>query len=71
MSTFNKLMAEEEPSLFFVEETKFTTEGKMKLKNYKVFENVRQNMGGGGILRLKSYLGEGWGSRCRCIIYSS
>ena len=50
MLSFNKLLIEEQPSIFFVEETKFRTEGKLNLKNYKVFECVRQNTGGGGIL---------------------
>ena len=50
MSSFNKLLSEEQPSIFFVEETKFRTEGKLNLKFFKVLECIRQNTGGGGIL---------------------
>ena len=47
--SFNKLISEQQPSIFFVEEAKFRSEGKLKLHNYKVFELVRENNCGGGI----------------------
>ena len=48
LSSFNKLISDIQPSLFFLEETKFTAKGNIKIPNYKVFELLREkNMGGG------------------------
>ena len=47
--SFNKVLTELNPSVFFVEETKMKYEGRLKLKNYVVFEKIRQDKNGGGI----------------------
>ena len=50
--TFKKVLAELKPSIFFIEETKYKEEGKLKLEDYHVFEKVRKNKDGGGGLAL-------------------
>ena len=40
------------PSVFFIEETKFKDAGKIKLKNYNIFELIRSSRNGGGGLAL-------------------
>ena len=52
MSTFQKVIKELEPSVFFVEETKFKDEGKFKLGNFTIFELTRESRDGGGGLAL-------------------
>ena len=48
--TFKKVLAELQPSVFFLQETKLKTEGQMKLgNNFIVFELLRQNRNGGGL----------------------
>ena len=48
-TTFKKVLSELKPSVFFIQETKFKTEGKLKLDNYSVFELIRKNREGGGL----------------------
>ena len=49
MFTFKKILSELKPSVFFIEETKYKDEGKIKLdSNYTVFERVRKSKDGGG-----------------------
>ena len=50
--TFQKVVAELKPSVFFVEETKLKDNGRIKLDNYIIFEKIRQNRDGGGGLAL-------------------
>ena len=52
MLTLKKVIAELKPSVFFVEETKFKDEGKIKLEKYIIFEFVRKSRDGGGGLAL-------------------
>jgi hypothetical protein len=41
--TFRKVLAKLNPSIFFIEESKYKTVGKVKFENYVIFELVRQN----------------------------
>ena len=50
MATFNKVLNDLNPSVFFVQESKFKEEGKLCFNNYVVFEMTRQNREGGGLL---------------------
>ena len=50
--TFKKILHELKPSVFFIEETKYKDEGKIKLENYVIFELVRKSRNGGGGLAL-------------------
>ena len=52
ISTFKKIVKELQPSVFFIEETKYKEAGKLKLGNYEIFELVRQSQDGGGGLAL-------------------
>ena len=52
MLTFKKVLNELEPSVFFVEETKFKEEGQLKLDNFTLFELTRKSKDGGGGLIL-------------------
>ena len=55
------MISETQPSLFFLEETKFSSKGNIKLENYKVFEQLReQNMGGGIAIGALSDLNPIW-----------
>ena len=47
--TFKKMVAELKPSVFFLEETKYKEEGKLKLDNFVIFELVRESKEGGGL----------------------
>lgn len=38
-----------QPSVFFIEETKFKEEGKFKIDNFVIFELVRDSKEGGGL----------------------
>ena len=49
LSSFHKLISDIQPSLFFLQETKFTSKGNIKIPNYKVFELLRDYTSGGGI----------------------
>ena len=49
MMTFKKILSELKPSVFFLEETKFKNEGKLKIENYQVFELIRKEKEGGGL----------------------
>ena len=50
--TFKKVMKDLNPSVFFVEETKFQEEGELKLENFMIFELTRASRDGGGGLAL-------------------
>ena len=50
--TFRKIINELKPSVFFIEETKYKDEGKFKIENYVIFENIRKSRDGGGGLAL-------------------
>ena len=50
--TFKKILNELKPSVFFIEETKYKDEGKLKIENYVIFELVRKSRDGGGGLAL-------------------
>ena len=59
--SFKKVLHDLQPSLFFLEETKCKAEGTIKIRDYIIFEKIRQNQlnggGGGGIaLGVKSEL---------------
>ena len=44
MYTFKKILVELKPSVFFIEETKYKEEGKLKVDStYTVFEMVRKS----------------------------
>ena len=52
LSSFEHLLNSLEPSIFFIEETKMKTQGKIKTKNsqrYQIFELVRKDKCGGGL----------------------
>ena len=46
LCSFKKLISDLQPSLFFVEETKFQPPGKLKLDKYTIFEWNRKSSGG-------------------------
>ena len=49
--TFEKVLKDLKPSVFFIEETKFKDAGKVKFDNYLLFEKPRRNrINGGGVL---------------------
>ena len=52
LTTFKKIVSELKPSLFFIEETKYKDEGKLKVDNYSIFEKVRESRDGGGGLAI-------------------
>ena len=47
--TLKKVLFELKPAVFFIEETKYKTEGRFKLDNYEIFELTRKNRDGGGL----------------------
>ena len=60
--TLKKVLNELQPSVFFMEETKYKETGKLKLENYIIFESVRENgaAGGGVALGCLSELHPAW-----------
>ena len=52
LKTFKKVINDLQPSVFFIEETKYQNAGMLKLDNYHIFELVRQSKDGGGGLAL-------------------
>ena len=52
LSTFRKVLSDLRPSVFFVEETKFKDEGRLKVNSYVIFEHVRETRDGGGGIAL-------------------
>ena len=50
--TFKKILNELNPAVFFIEETKFKNEGRLKLEKYQIFERLRKSQDGGGGLAL-------------------
>ena len=52
MFTFKKVVDSLNPSIAFIEETKYKEEGKLKLDNYIIFELVRESGDGGGGLAI-------------------
>ena len=50
LTTFKKVIADLEPSVFFIEETKYQDSGKLKLgNNFLIYELIRQGKNGGGL----------------------
>ena len=49
INTFKKVLIDLQPSVFFIEESKYRTIGQLKLNNFIIFELVRQNKEGGGL----------------------
>ena len=47
--TFGKVLFDLQPTVFFIEETKYKNEGKFKFENYEIFELTRKNREGGGL----------------------
>ena len=61
LTTFRKVISELKPSVFFIQETKFKTEGKLKLENYTIFELVRKSKDGGGLaIGCENHLKPAW-----------
>ena len=62
LPTFKKIIRELDPSMFFVQETKFKEEGKIKISDYVIFEKVRnaKNNGGGLAIGCKPDLNPVW-----------
>ena len=55
LHSFDNLLAEIKPGIFFIEETKMRTEGKIKTENsanYQIFERIRKSGRTGGGLAL-------------------
>ena len=52
LASFDYLLSSLQPSLFFIQESKLKTQGKIKTKNsqnYQIFELIRKNKSGGGL----------------------
>ena len=50
LTTFKKVLADLQPSVFLIEETKYQDTGKLKLgNNFIIYELVRQSKSGGGL----------------------
>ena len=49
LSSFKNVLRQLKPAIFFVEETKLKRQGKLKMKNYEVYELNRKDKNGGGI----------------------
>ena len=50
MTSFKNVLEDLKPSLFFVQETKYSTKGRLNFdKNFKVYELLRKNRSGGGL----------------------
>ena len=50
LNTFRKVLKELQPSVFFVQESKYKEEGKLKIDNFEIFESVRKSRDGGGLV---------------------
>ena len=48
--SLNKTIEEIAPSVLMIQETKFSSKGRFKAKNYEIFEQIRTQKGGGGLL---------------------
>ena len=48
--TFKKVLLDLQPSVFFVQESKFKEDGKLKIENYVIFDLVRDSREGGGLV---------------------
>ena len=49
LNSFNNIIRQLKPAIFFIEETKLKRQGRLKLKNYVVYELNRKDKNGGGI----------------------
>ena len=49
LTTFKKVIQELQPSMFFIQETKFKDYGKLKIDAYVIYELLRKTSGGGGL----------------------
>ena len=52
MLSFKKVLNDLKPSVFFIEESKMKTAGKINLENYIIFEKLRSNNENGGGLAI-------------------
>ena len=48
--SLNKTIEEIAPSVLMIQETKFSSKGRFKAKNYEIFEQIRTQKGGDGFL---------------------
>ena len=48
--SFKNLLNNKEPHVFMIQETKLSRENQIQCENYEVFERVRKNKKGGGIM---------------------
>ena len=51
LNSFNNIIGQLKPAIFFIEETKLKRQGRLKLKNYEVYELNRKDENGGGLAR--------------------
>ena len=49
LNTFKKVISDLQPSIFFLQETKYKSSGRFKIDNFEIFELVRKNKNGGGL----------------------
>ena len=49
LNSFKKVIYDLQPSIFFIQETKYKTTGRFKIENFEIFELVRTNKSGGGL----------------------
>ena len=49
LNTFKKVLFDLQPSIFFIQESKYKTTGRLKFENFELFEMVRKNKDGGGL----------------------
>ena len=50
LKTFKKVLIDLKPSAFFIQESKYKEEGKLKFNSYVIFELVRTDRNGGGLV---------------------
>ena len=50
LESFQHLVSNFNPGVFFVQESKTTRKNKVKLADYVIFEHIRNKIGGGGLL---------------------
>ena len=49
LNTFRKVLVDLQPSMFFIQESKYKTTGRLKFENFEIFEMVRKHKDGGGL----------------------
>ena len=50
LKTFKKVLTDLKPSAFVIQESKYKEEGKLKFNSYVIFELVRTDRNGGGLV---------------------